>query len=571
MRKILRGIAASPGIGVGRVMVYRTEKLDGFKREIQDRQAELERLHFAVESYCQRLQERADRLSPRAGEDQAEILLVQIEIARDPYLTGQVEGRIAAFQSAEYALDSVMNQWAFNFLGSDNEVIRLRAADVQDVRDGLLRVLMGLPEADLSNLSPGTVLVAGELPPSAISALDPDAVAGILLSKGGRASHVAILARALGIPTVVGASNAVAWARNGEWAIVDGTEGEGYLSPSENELEEWRIRQERAARDREAIEEFKGRPTVNGNGTPLRLQVSISSESECMVAQELGCDGIGLLRTEYLYLDRPALPEEEEQFETYRRLARLMNGRPVTIRTLDVGSDKRLPGLSWEQEANPALGSRGIRLSRRQQELFRTQLRAILRAGAFGNVRVLVPMISGVEDLRWVREQIRECQNFLRAKQEEFLEELPVGALIETPAAVFTADLIAREADFVSVGTNDLTQYTMAVDRDDARLGYLYSFYNPAMLRAIRRTIDCARAAGKAVSMCGQAAADPLLLPLLMAFGLEEFSVQPSILLATRRRISLWTQAEANVLAGKALALTTEEEVRRLLESAQRM
>ncbi len=571
MRKILRGIAASPGIGVGRVMVYRTEKIDGFKREIQDRQAELERLHFAVDSYCQRLQEKAERITPVAGEDQAEILLVQIEIARDPYLTGQVEGRIAAFQSAEFALDSVMNQWAFNFMGSDNEVIRLRAADVQDVRDGLLRVLMGLPEADLSTLTPGTVLVAGDLPPSAISALDPTAVAGLILSRGGRASHAAILARAMGIPTVVGASDAIAWARNGEWAVVDGTEGEGYLSPSEGELEDWRIRQERMARDREEVESFKGLPTRTGDGAAIRLTTSISSESECMVAQEMGCDGIGLLRTEYQYLERPVLPEEEEQFETYRRLARLMTGRPVTIRTLDIGSDKRLPGLSWEQEANPALGCRAIRFSRRQQELFRTQMRAILRAGAFGNVRVLLPMITGVEELRWVRGQIQECKNFLRAKQEDFLEDLPVGALVETPAAVFGADLIAREADFISIGTNDLTQYTMAVDRDDPQVATLYSFYHPAVLRAIRRTIDCARAARKPVSMCGQAAADPLLLPLLIAFGLEEFSVQPSILLSTRRRISLWTRAEANVLAGKALALETEEEVRRLLESAQRM
>ena len=571
MRKLLRGIAASSGIGVGQVLVYRTEKLDGFKPKITDRTAELQRFHGAAERYCRQLQQRAERLRSVTGQGQGDILLAQIEIVRDPNLTGQVEGMISQFRSAEYAWDAVCQQWFGNFLRADNEMTRLRAADVQDVRDGLLRLLLGLPEADLSQLSPGTVLVAGELPPSAITALDPEAVAGIVLCRGGRASHVAILARAMDIPTVVGAAEAVAWARNGEWAVVDGTEGQAYLSPSQEELADWRVRQARALRDREVLRRYIGLPAQTADGKPLRLEASIGSESEALLAEEMGCDGVGLLRTEFLYLDRPTLADEEEQFQTYRRMVQIAGGKPVVIRTLDIGGDKRLPSLRWEREENPALGCRAIRFSRREGELLRTQMRAILRAGAEGDARLLLPMLTGLEELRWAREQLERSKRELLARGERFREDLPMGTMVETPAAALVADLLAKEADFISIGTNDLTQYTMAVDRENPRIAYLYSYYDPALLRSIQRIIACGRRAGKPVCMCGQAAADPLFLPLLLAFGLEEFSVQPSVLLSTRRCLSLWSQAEANVLAGRAMELETEEEVRRLLEERRRM
>ncbi len=571
MRKILRGIAASPGIGVGRIQLYRSEKIDGLKREIHDRTGELERYRFAVERFCESLRKKAERVAEMAGQEEAGILLSQIAMAQDPYLQGQVEGRIAAFQSAEAALDAVCGLWLQNFLSAENELTRLRAADIQDLRDGLLRVLLGLPETDFSQMAAGTVLVARELPPSAMTALDAGAVLGIVLCKGGRASHSAILARAMGIPTVVGCGEAVAWARNGEWVVVDGGEGRVLLSPEKEELEEWQSKREEYLRRRESLKSYVGRKAATADSVRIRLAASVGGESEAMLAEEYGCDGIGLVRTEFLYLDRPALPEEEEQFQTYRRLAKSMCEKPVVIRTLDVGGDKRLPGLVWERENNPFLGCRAIRLSLKEESLFRSQLRAVLRAGAYGDVRLLFPMITGLGELRWAKSILEDCKQELRDRGEKFREDMPVGIMVETPAAALTADLLAREADFFSIGTNDLTQYTMVVDRDNAKVSYLYSYYDPALLRLIRKAVDCGKAAGIPVCMCGQAATDPLFIPLLLAFGLDEFSVQPSFLLSVRRCISLWTAEEAGILAEKALHLETEDQVRRLLEDNQRL
>ncbi len=571
MRKILRGIAASPGIGIGRVQLYRTEKIDGLKREIHDRAAELERYRFAVDRFCGLLREKAERVAPIAGQEQADILLSQIAMAQDPYLKGQVEGRISAFQSAEAALDAVCAIWLQDFQASESEVTRLRAADIQDLRDGLLRVLLGLPESDLSRLAVDTILVAKELPPSAVTALDAKAVAGLILCKGGRASHSAILARAMGIPTVVGATEAVAWARNGEWAVMDGTEGIAALSPSEEELEEWRRRRVKYLENREALKRYAGRNAATADKLRVRLTASVGSESEALLAKEYGCDGIGLLRSEFLYLDRPVLPEEEEQVQVYRRLAKITEGKPLVIRTLDVNGDKRLPGVPWEREENPFLGCRAIRFCLREQELFKIQLRAVLRAAAYGDVRLLVPMITGLGELRWVKSCLEECKAELRERKEKFREDIPVGIMAETPASAFVADLLVKEADFISIGVNDLTQYTMAVDRDNTKVSYLYSYYDPALLRAIRRIISQGKEAGTPVSLCGQAAADPLFIPLLLGLELDEFSVQPSFLLSARRSIAMWTREEACALLQKAMTLDTEPQVHQLLEENQRL
>lgn len=570
MRKALRGIAASPGIGIGRVQLYRTEKLDAFRREIQDRAGEQERYRFATEQFCRQLQEKAEHIAPIAGQEQADILLSQIEMAKDPYLKGQVEGRISAFQSAEAALDAVCAGWKQEFLNSENEVTRLRSADVQDVRDGLLRILMGLPEADFSNLLPDAVLVARELPPSVMTVLSAQKVAGIILCRGGRASHSAILARSLGIPTVVGASEAVAWARNGEWAVVDGAGGVAMLSPSDEELESWKNRRQEYLQNRELLKSYAGQEAATADRLRVKLYASVGSEREVLLAEEYGCDGIGLLRSEFLYLDRPALPEEDEQFQTYRSMAQRAKGKPVVIRSLDLGGDKRLPGLAWEREENPALGCRGLRLCLRETELFRTQLSAILRAGVHGDVRLLLPMVTGVEELRQVKALLEQCKRELRDRGVAFREDLPVGVMVENAAASLSADLLAAEADFLSIGVNDLTQYTLAVDRGNPKVSRLYSYYDPALLRSISHIIACGKQAKTPVCMCGQASADPLLFPLLLAFGLEELSVQPAMLLSARRCISKWTYEEASSLAQQVMALRTEEEVHKLLEENQR-
>ncbi len=571
MRKALHGIAASPGIGIGRVQVYHTERIDAFRLKIQDRAGERERFHFAVEQFCTMLRKKAEHIGPIAGQEQADILLSQIEMARDPYLKGQVEGRIDAFQSAEAALDAVCAGWQREFMDSDNDVIRLRAMDIQDLRDGLLRTLLGLPENNFFDLISGAVLVAKELSPSAVTALDAEKVAGIILCRGGRASHSAILARAMGIPTVVGASEAVAWARNGEWAIVDGGGGTAMLSPSEEELKSWRSRREEYVRSREMLQCYIGRDSATADSLRIKLYASVNGESDAILARECGCDGIGLLRSEFLYLNRPSLPDEEEQYQNYSRFAKEAGGKPVVIRTLDVGGDKRLPGFSWEREENPALGCRGLRLSLQERELFRTQLLAVLRAGAQGDVRLLLPMVTGVEELREAKALLEVCKRELWERGVSFREDMPVGVMVETAAAALIVDLLAEEADFLSIGINDLTQYTLSVDRANSKVARLYSYYDPALLRSVQQIIACGKKAGVPVSLCGQAAADPLFIPLLLAFGLESFSVQPAVLLSARRCISRWTNEEAVDLAKQAMSLKTEAEVHKLLEENQRL
>lgn len=570
MRKILRGTAASPGIGVGRVQLYRAAKIGALDRKVKDRDVELERYRLAVERFCAQLQKKADHVAAVTGQEQADILLSQIVMVRDPYLTGQVEGRISAFQPVEYALNAACETFIREFQAAESEMTRLRAADIQDLRDGLLRILLDLPEADFSAIVPNAILVAEELPPSAMTTLDSKALAGIVLCRGGRASHTAILARAMEIPTVVGVAGAAPQVKNGEWAVVDGSRGLVLLSPSEEELAQSRSRQAEYLRDRETLKKCAGRATVTADGFPVRLSATVGSESEILLAEEYGCDGIGLVRSEFLYLNRPSLPEEEQQFQTYRRLAQRAGGKPVTIRTLDIGGDKELPGFSQEREENPFLGCRAIRFCLREEELFRTQLKAVLRAGAYGDVRLLLPLLTGVEELRRVRSILEGCKQELRDSGEKFREEMPVGVMMETAAATFVAELLAREADFFSIGLNDLTQYTLAVDRDNAMVSPLYSYYHPALLRSVRRIVSCGREAGIPVGVCGQAVADPLFIPLLLALGLDEFSVEPSLLLSVRRTFSLWTLGEAKALAEEALTLETEEEVHRLLEKNHR-
>lgn len=570
MEKTLHGIAVSPGLGIGRVYLYRTVRPDTWAERAKDSAAELERYRAAAGRFCARLQKKAEHIALVAGQEQANILLSQIAMAKDPYLNGQVEGRIASSQSAEAALDAVCAAFIGEFQTAENEVTRLRAADIEDFRDGLLRILLGLPEADFSAMDSGAILIADELPPSAMTALDVHTVAGIVLCRGGKASHSAILANAMNIPTVVGAAEAVKWAVGGEWAVVDGFKGVVRLSPSREELSENRSRQAEYLRSRETLRQYAGRNAVMADGFRVRLSATVGSESAAQLAAECGCDGIGLLRSEFLYLDRAVLPGEEEQFQIYRRLAKSVGTKPLVIRALDVGGDKQLPGIRQEREDNPFLGCRGIRFCLREERLFRTQLKAILRAGADADVRLLLPMLTGLGELRRAREILEDCKRELRERGETFREDIPVGVMVETAAASLMADHLAQEADFFSIGLNDLTQYILSVDRDNAEVSHLYSHYDPALLRSVQNVVSCGRKAGIPVSACGRAAADPLFIPLLLGFGLESFSVQPSFLLSAKRTLSLWKREEAEALVRQAMTLKTESEVHRLLERNQR-
>ncbi len=568
--RVLYGVAGSPGIGIGHSLVYKEKPMGSLDREIADPKMELERYHNAVDTFCRITQVKADRVAEMVGKEQGDIIRCQTDMIRDPYMNGQVEGRIALGQSAEAALSASCDLFIDLFTASEDEITRQRAADIRDMRGGMLRLLLGLPEMDFSALQPGTVLMAEELSPSAVSVLNSANVAGIVLGKGGPTSHSAILARALEIPAVLGVEGRVLDTAPGEPVIVDGNRGCVVFSPSPEMRSVYESRQNDFLQLRASLRVFVGRETRTADGERIQLAANAGSVGDATRAAGYGCDGIGLLRTEFLYLDRTSQPGEEEQFHAYRQILSAMRGKRVIIRTLDVGGDKNLPYLGQIKEENPFLGCRGLRFSLREEDMFRAHLRAVLRASAFGQAQLLLPMVTGVEEIHRAREILEEEKEVLRHRGVAFDEHLPMGVMVETVAACLMADVFSKEADFFSLGTNDLTQYILGVDRGNARVAHLYSYFHPGVLRLIRQVLETAQSTGTKVSMCGEAAAETALTPVLLAFGLKEFSVAPVSLLPVRKTISLWSQKEAKEVTEEAMSLETEEEVRTFLKAHEK-
>ena len=568
--RVLYGVAGSPGIGIGHSLVYKEKPMGSLDREIADPKMELERYHNAVDTFCRITQVKADRVAEMVGKEQGDIIRCQTDMIRDPYMNGQVEGRIALGQSAEAALSASCDLFIDLFTASEDEITRQRAADIRDMRGGMLRLLLGLPEMDFSALQPGTVLMAEELSPSAVSVLNSANVAGIVLGKGGPTSHSAILARALEIPAVLGVEGRVLDTAPGEPVIVDGNRGCVVFSPSPEMRSVYESRQNDFLQLRASLRVFVGRETRTADGERIQLAANAGSVGDATRAAGYGCDGIGLLRTEFLYLDRTSQPGEEEQFHAYRQILSAMRGKRVIIRTLDVGGDKNLPYLGQIKEENPFLGCRGLRFSLREEDMFRAHLRAVLRASAFGQAQLLLPMVTGVEEIHRASEILEEEKEVLRHRGVAFDEHLPMGVMVETVAACLMADVFSKEADFFSLGTNDLTQYVLGVDRGNARVAHLYSYFHPGVLRLIRQVLETAQSTGTKVSMCGEAAAETALTPVLLAFGLKEFSVAPVSLLPVRKTISLWSQKEAKEVTEEAMSLETEEEVRTFLKAHEK-
>lgn len=568
--RVLYGVAASPGIGIGQALIYKEKPMDSLEREIADPKLELERYRSAVETFCRVTQVKADRVAEMAGKEQGDIIRCQADMIRDPYMNGQVEGRIASGQSAEAALSASCDLFIDLFTASEDEITRQRAADIRDLRGSMLRLLLGLPEMDFSALQPGTVLMAEELSPSAVSVLNSANVAGIVLGKGGPTSHSAILARALEIPAVLGLEDRVMDAASGETVIVDGNRGCVVFSPGHVMKTVYKGRQKDFQELRASMRVFVGRDTVTADGERIQLAANAGSVGDAVRAAGYGCDGIGLLRTEFLYLDRTSQPGEEEQFHAYRQILAAMRDKRVIIRTLDVGGDKTLSYLNQPHEDNPFLGCRGLRFSLREEGMFRSHLRAVLRASAYGKAHLLFPMVTGVEEVRRAKEILEEEKEGFRKRNIDFDENLPIGVMVETVSACLMADSLAKEADFFSLGTNDLTQYVLGVDRGNARVAHLYSYFHPAVLRMIRQVLEAARKNNIPVGMCGEAAADTALTPVLLTFGLKAFSVAPVSLLPVRKTISLWSKEEAKAVTEEAMALETEEEVREFLRERQK-
>lgn len=566
----LAGVAASPGLGIGTVMVIAEPCLAYEAVEVTDAEAEKSRLHGAIEAFSALTREKAEVVRERVGDAEAAILEGHVLMISDPFMVAEMDNLIDGGQCAEAALDTVCETFAAMFEAADDDLTRQRAADVRDIKSGVLCQLLGVREVDVSRVPRGTVLVTHDLVPSMTAGLDRDNVVGIVTETGGMTSHSAILARALEIPAVLAVPDAVRKLPEGAQVIVDGGEGTVAVAPDEAELAAARVRQEALRREKEALQRFVGKKTVTADGCQVELFGNIGSVEDARAVVDNDGEGVGLFRTEFLFMDGGAMPTEEEQFRAYQQAALIMKGRPVIIRTLDIGGDKDIPYLGLEKEDNPFMGFRAIRYCLAREDVFRTQLRALLRASAFGDVRIMVPLVTGVEELRQVRALIRRYADEFSREGVACNKDVPVGVMIETPAAALMADALAAEADFFSIGTNDLTGYTMAVDRGNDRVRYLYSAFNPAVLRSIRSVIAAGTAAGIPVGMCGEAAADPLLIPLWISFGLTEYSVGPASILATRAAIAGWRHEEARALAEAVMGAVTPDAVFDLLKAAAR-
>ena len=565
---MLKGIGASHGYGIGKIVKIEEADLTYEERRIENTEEEIKRFQNAVDTFSERTMSMAEDMRSRVGEKEAEILEGHVMMVQDPFLTDEVTGKIKTGICAERALEEVCEMFIQMFSATEDELTGQRITDIKDIQSRLLKILLGKEEVDISTVPENTILAAKDLTPSMTVGIRKENVVGILTEVGGKTSHSAILARALEVPAVLSVKDIMQQVTNGQEAIIDGKEGWVLLNPMEEEKDAYLAKRNAYLEEKEALKQLLGKPTLTGDGEKVELVCNIGKPEDSNAVIEQDGEGVGLFRTEFLFMDRNKMPTEEEQFEAYKKVAVTLEGKPVIIRTLDVGGDKEIPYMGFEKEDNPFLGYRAIRVCLDQKEMYRKQLRALLRASAFGDIRIMVPMITCVEELREVKEMVEELKKELSQNSISYNENIPIGVMIETPSAVMIADILAKEADFFSIGTNDLTQYIMAVDRGNAKVAYLYSTYNPAVLRAIQHVIACGRKEGILVGMCGEAAADPLLIPLLLSYGLQEFSVSATSVLATRNIISKWTKEEANALAEKVHELATEKEVVELLEKS---
>ena len=561
-----KGIAGSEGIGIGKVVIIEDHDITIETKHVPETDSEIARLQEAIEKFVEITNKMADKMDETVGKKDADILRGHIQMLQDPMIEEQISSLIVAEKiTAEMAVDQVLEQTAEMFSQIPDELLQQRATDFRDIKARMIKLLMGIEDVDISQVPAGTVLVAKDLTPSMTAGIKPENIEGILTEMGGKTSHSAILARAMEIPAVLSIEGICDIVKNGDTVVLDGTSGEALVNPEEDAVKEFEDKREQFAKDKALLKAYAGKPSVTKDGTKVELVCNIGKPEDAKKAVECDGEGIGLFRTEFLFMDRDSIPTEDEQFEAYKAVAETMKGKPVIIRTLDIGGDKDVPYLGLEKEENPFLGFRAIRFCLQRQDIYKTQLKALVKASAYGKIKIMVPLVTGVDELRQVKTMVADILKEFDEKDVPYNKNTEIGVMMETPAACMMADALAKEAAFFSIGTNDLTGYTMAVDRGNAKVAYLYSTYNPAVLRAIKRIIECGRKEGIMVGMCGEAAADPKLIPLLLAFGLDEFSVSATSVLKTRKIISDCDVAACKELAEKVMQCITEEEVLKLL------
>ncbi len=564
------GIAASSGIAFGRALVLAEPEsvtTPGDKAiGAEQVEAEILRLDEALAAASLELEAVRVRAERSLGKEEAQVFEAQKMMLRDPMLLELIRSRIRSdLYAAETAVFLGVEAVRAMFLGIDDEYMRQRADDVGHVGRAVQLSLSGLKSHDLAALDEDCVLIARDLTPADTVTMDKARVKGFLTVRGGTTSHTAIIARTLELPAVVGCGEGILQIQDGDLIVMDGGTGEWFANPDEGRLANLREREILFRQRQEGLKRLKSLTATTLDGTRVELAGNIAVPDEANLVVEKGGDGIGLFRTEFLFLDCNRLPSEEEQYQAYRKAVEILGDRPCIIRTMDVGGDKELPCLNLPREDNPFLGYRAIRISLKEPELFKTQLRALLRAGVHGDLKVMFPMISGLNELRQAKILMEEAKRELTGANVPFRSDIPVGIMIEIPAAAMMSDLLARECDFFSIGTNDLCQYSLAVDRMNGHVGHLYDPWNPGVLRLIRTTIESGHAAGIPVGMCGEMAADPDLAVLLLGLGLDEFSMSPSAIPVVKETIRKIPMEEARKITAEAFSCGSGEEMRQLV------
>ena len=561
---MLRGIGTSKGIGIGKALIIHKCKNAVSRVKIKDTEAEVDKFNEAVKKFIQETNELVDKLSQKLnGDDKNALVLKNQEyLIRDPEFTSGVISAITNDKlNAEAAVEDTCEMLKNIFLSFNNDTMTQRVADIEDMKQRLIAIMQGQKHIDLTKLSDNTVIIADEIHPSMTANMDTEHIAGIISEKGGDTSHASILARALEIPAVLSVKDICSKIAEGEEVIVDGAYGEVFVNPTPITLKIYNKKKKAYDERVKELKKYIDKQTVTRDGRKVMLAANIGNADEAAKAVKAGAEGVGLFRTEFLFMNKQALPTEEEQYNEYKKAAVVLDGRQLTIRTLDIGGDKDIPYMGLTKELNPFLGYRAIRFCLDRVDIFTTQLRAVLRASAYGNIRIMIPMITSVTEVQAVKKIINGICRDLDKKDIKYDKDIKIGVMIETPAAAIMADVLAHEVDFFSIGTNDLTQYTLAVDRGNENVAYLYSALNPAVIRSIKHIIECAHNAGIEAGMCGEAAADERMIPLLLNFGLDEFSVTVSRVLETRKEIASWSSKEVKEITENVMNYSEEKEV----------
>ncbi|HAR4745663.1 TPA: phosphoenolpyruvate--protein phosphotransferase [Staphylococcus aureus] len=569
MSKLIKGIAASDGVAIAKAYLLVEPDLTFDKNEkVTDIEGEVAKFNNAIEASKVELTKIRNNAEVQLGADKAAIFDAHLLVLDDPELIQPIQDKIKNENAnAASALTDVTTQFVTIFESMDNEYMKERAADIRDVSKRVLSHILGVELPNPSMIDESVVIVGNDLTPSDTAQLNKEFVQGFATNIGGRTSHSAIMSRSLEIPAIVGTKSITQEAKQGDMIIVDGLNGDVIVNPTEDELIAYQDKRERYFADKKELQKLRDADTVTVDGVHAELAANIGTPNDLPGVIENGAQGIGLYRTEFLYMGRDQMPTEEEQFEAYKEVLEAMDGKRVVVRTLDIGGDKELSYLNLPEEMNPFLGYRAIRLCLAQQDIFRPQLRALLRASVYGKLNIMFPMVATINEFREAKAILLEEKENLKNEGHDISDDIELGIMVEIPATAALADVFAKEVDFFSIGTNDLIQYTLAADRMSERVSYLYQPYNPSILRLVKQVIEASHKEGKWTGMCGEMAGDETAIPLLLGLGLDEFSMSATSILKARRQINGLSKNEMTELANRAVDCATQEEVIELVNN----